>query len=163
MASDDAGLAVLLPHECLQLLDTHLPKVGRLGIISDGRPDVLPVNYAVVGGEVAFRSGLGEKLAAAVDGAPVAFEVDAIDQAWQEGWSVVVHGHAQLLHDDTEIAELGQHLAQSWVPAEGAYHIKIVPDSITGRSIDIGRARRSDTPPWSRTRSSRLLGKGRPD
>ncbi len=104
MASDDAGLAVLLPHECLQLLDTHLPKVGRLGIVSDGRPDVLPVNYAVVGGEVVFRTGLGEKLAVAVDGAPVAFEVDAIDQSWQEGWSVVVHGHAQLLHDDAEIA-----------------------------------------------------------
>jgi len=149
MASDDAGLAVLLPHECLQLLDTHLPKVGRLGIVSDGRPDVMPVNYAVVGGEVVFRTGLGEKLAVAVDGAPVAFEVDAIDQSWQEGWSVVVHGHAQLLHDDAEIAELGQHLAQSWVPAERAYHIKIVPDSITGRSIDIGRARRGDIPPWS--------------
>lgn len=88
MASDDAGLAVLLPHECLQLLDTHLPKVGRLGIVSTGRPDVLPVNYAVVGGEVVFRTGLGEKLAVAVDGAPVAFEVDAIDQSWQEGWSV---------------------------------------------------------------------------
>jgi len=35
------------------------------------------------------------------------------------------------------------------VPAERAYHIKIVPDSITGRSIDIGRARRGDIPPWS--------------
>lgn len=77
----------------------------------------------------------------------MAFEVDAIDQSWQEGWSVVVHGHAQLLHDDAEIAELGQHLAQSWVPAERAYHIKIVPDSITGRSIDIGRARAATSRP----------------
>ncbi len=68
MSSDDAGLEILLPHECLQLLDGHVPKVGRVGVIHDNRPDVLPVNYAIVDDAVVFRTGAGEKLAATLDG-----------------------------------------------------------------------------------------------
>lgn len=145
MTSDDAGLAILLPNECLQLLHGHVPKVGRLRVVADGRPDVLPVNYAVVGGDVVFRTGLGEKLAAAVHGAPVAFEVDAINASWQEGWSVVVHGHAEVLRDAADIAQVNEHLARPWVPAARAWHVKIVADSVTGRSIDRG-PNRGDVP-----------------
>lgn len=60
MSSDDSGLKFLLPHECLQLLDGHVPKVGRVGVIHDNRPDALPVNYAVVDGPVVFRTGEGD-------------------------------------------------------------------------------------------------------
>lgn len=148
-SKDDAGLSVLLPRECLQLLEAHLPKVGRLGIVHDGRPDVLPVNYAVIDGEVVFRTGLGEKLAAAIHNAPVAFEVDAIDESWQEGWSVVVHGHAVVLHDEAEIARFDRHLARSWVPVKRTHHIKVEMDAITGRSIDTSPRRRAAAPPWS--------------
>lgn len=147
MSSDDSGLEILLPHECLQLLDGHVPKVGRLGLIHDDRPDVLPVNYAVVDGAVVFRTGEGEKLAAAVDGAFVAFEVDSIDASWEEGWSVVVHGHAELLRSADAVDHVSGLLARSWVPAERTHHIRIVPESITGRSIDVGRLRRTDVPP----------------
>ncbi|MFL6046041.1 MAG: pyridoxamine 5'-phosphate oxidase family protein [Propionibacteriaceae bacterium] len=37
----------------------------------------------------------GSKLAAALRGAPVAFEVDVVDQKRQVGWSVVVRGRAE--------------------------------------------------------------------
>lgn len=148
MGSDDTGLEILLPHECLQLLEGDVPKVGRVEVIHDNRPDVLPVNYVVVDGSVVFRTGEGEKLAAAVDGAFVAFDVDAIDASWEEGWSVVVHGQAELLRSTAEIEHLNGLLARSWVPTERVHHIRIVPESITGRSIDAGRPRRGNVPPW---------------
>lgn len=148
MATDETGLEILLPDECLRLLVAHAPKVGRVGVIHDDRPVVLPVNYAIVDGAVVFRTGRGAKLTAATDGAPVAFEADAIDASWEEGWSVVVHGHAELLRSDDAISELGDLLVRSWVPAERANHIRIVPERITGRSIEAGRRRRTDVPPW---------------
>ncbi len=106
------------------------------------------MNYAIVDSAVVFRTGTGEKLAAALDGAFVAFEVDAIDASWEEGWSVVVHGHAEVLRSDEAINHLSTLLARSWVPAERTHHIRIVAESITGRSIDTGRPRLSDVPPW---------------
>ena len=39
-----------------KLLDNHVLKVGRVGVIHDNRPDVLPVNYAVVDGPVVVRN-----------------------------------------------------------------------------------------------------------
>lgn len=147
MATDQTGLEILLPDECLKLLVAHVPKVGRVGVIRDNRPVVLPVNYAIVDGAVVFRTGRGAKLTAAMDGAPVAFEVDAIDASSEEGWSVVVDGHAELLRGDDAISELGDLLVRSWVPADRANHIRIVPERITGRSIAAGRHRRNEGPP----------------
>lgn len=148
MATDDVGLEILRPDECLQLLVAHTPKVGRVGVIQDDRPLVLPVNYAIADGAVVFRTGRGAKLAAAVDGAAVAFEVDAIDASWEEGWSVVVHGHAELLRGGDEVNRLDELPLRSWVPAERADHVRIVPERITGRSIEAGMHRRNDVPPW---------------
>ncbi|MDQ3453190.1 MAG: pyridoxamine 5'-phosphate oxidase family protein [Actinomycetota bacterium] len=148
MATDETGLEILLPHECLQLLAARVPKVGRVGVIHDDRPDVLPVNYAIFDGAVVFRTGRGAKLTAAMEEAPVAFEVDAIDASWEEGWSVVVHGHAELLDSEDVISKLGDLLVRPWVPAERASHIRIVPERITGRSIEAGRHRRTDVPSW---------------
>ncbi len=147
MATDDAGLEILLPHECLRLLVSHVPRVGRVAVIQDARPIVLPVNYAIVDGAVVFRTGRGAKLTAAMDGAPVAFEVDAIDASWEEGWSVVVHGRAELLTGDDATSDLSELPVRPWVPAERAHHVRIVPERITGRSIEAGRHRRTDVPP----------------
>lgn len=147
MATDDTGLEILLPAECLQLLAAHSPKVGRIGVIHDDRPLVLPVNYAIVDGAVVFRTGRGAKLTAALDRAAVAFEVDAIDASWEEGWSVVVHGTAELLGGD-EVRLLGELPLRAWVPAERAHHVRIVPERVTGRSIEAGMHRRNDVPAW---------------
>jgi len=42
MSSDDAGLEILLPHECLQLLNGHVPKVGHVDVIHDNRRTCCP-------------------------------------------------------------------------------------------------------------------------
>ena len=148
MATDDVGLEILRPEECLALLAAHAPKVGRVGVIQDQRPHVLPVNYVLLDGMVVFRTGRGAKLTAALQGTAVAFEADAVDASWEEGWSVVIHGRGELVDSEDDLRQLAQLPLRPWVPAERAAHVRIVPDQVTGRSIEMGGRRRADVPPW---------------
>src|SRR5262245_50236898 len=85
-------MVALNPDECWQLLRSV--EVGRLAVAIANRPDIFPVNFTVDHGTVVFRTAEGTKLAAAVLGVAVAFEVDGYDPAAGEAWSVVVKGHA---------------------------------------------------------------------
>lgn len=60
---------------------------------SDGRPAVVPVNYEVVDNAIMFRTAPDSVPAAAV-GTDVAFEVDHVDEALSQGWSVLAVGPA---------------------------------------------------------------------
>ena len=77
---------------CLQLISGG--GVGRLAYASRFGPAVLPVNYALHDGAVVFRTAehgpLDEDLRTGIGGAEyrVAFEIDDIDLAGQQGWSV---------------------------------------------------------------------------
>lgn len=89
-------LSRLGTQECLALLGTRT--VGRLAYIARaGVPDIVPVNYTVVGADVIVRSGAGPKLQAAERREVVAFEVDDLDDATRTGWSVVAVGRAERL------------------------------------------------------------------
>ena len=88
---------VLSSQECLRLLGSQ--HVGRLAVIAEEYPMVVPVNYAIDGEVIVFRSGPGTKLTAAQH-RNVAFEVDAIDLEKRQGWSVLVAGVAEIVSDD---------------------------------------------------------------
>ena len=76
--------------ECRSLLaGRHL---GRRVLVDARGPVILPVDYVVDRDAPVFRTDPGTKLDAAAEGAEVAFEVDAADEATQTGWSVVVRG-----------------------------------------------------------------------
>lgn len=89
----DDNLEILDERECLRLLGTV--RLGRVAISRGEVPVVLPVNFALVGGEIMFFTGLGSKLNAALQGRTVAFEVDEIDVESESGWSVLVAGRAE--------------------------------------------------------------------
>lgn len=90
MASDTTGLVTLSEQECLRLLRTHPIAVGRFGVTdTDGHPLIIPANYRLDGDTVVVRTGIGSVLADRAAGHKVAFQVDEIDPAWQEGWSVL--------------------------------------------------------------------------
>ncbi len=80
---------VLSHAECLELLAGH--HFGRIGVVADGQPIILPVNYVFHDGHVALPTDPGTKLSAAAQGR-VAFEVDEIDDSLHTGWSVLVTG-----------------------------------------------------------------------
>lgn len=54
--------------------------VGHLAISIRDRPDIFPSNHVVDRGDVVIRPAEGTKLAAAVLGRGVAFEVDGVDE-----------------------------------------------------------------------------------
>lgn len=116
--------------------------VGRLAVIVDGKPDIFPVNHLVDHGSLVFRTAAGTKLAGAV-GNWVAYEVDAYDLQTASAWSVVVKGRAQevnRLYDLLEVVELPLF---PWHSAPKPHFVRIEPDSISGRWIEVTGGTRS--------------------
>ena len=72
------GMEVLDRNECWSLLRTAV--LGRLAISIANHPDIFPINYVVDHGTVVFRTAEGTKLAGAVLGSTVAFEVDGLER-----------------------------------------------------------------------------------
>ena len=136
--ADDAASVVfdeLSREECEQLLASH--RVGRLGVVVDDQPHILPVNYATPGGAVVvFRTAAGTVLNEA-SLRRVAFEVDEIDAEAHEGWSVLVLGYGRDIGDaiDADSVALRQLPLVTWLPGERHQWFKIVPAAVTGRRI----------------------------
>lgn len=135
MTVDASGLQILTPEKSMELLSVHLPHVGRVALPAEGGPLILPVNYRVVDGCVVFRTAPGSKLAAATREMDVAFEADAVDQAWEEGWSVLVRGRAVEVTDPDELARLHRLPLRPWAGGQRPHYIKILPSQISGRRI----------------------------
>ena len=126
------GLEVLGRGECEQLLATQ--SVGRVGL-SGARPGVFPVLYALLDGNVVFRTAPGEKLIAAALCREVVFEIDAYDLETHSGWSVNVLGNAQEIE---EPAELARATALGLVPWAGELrdrYVRIHTNEVSGRRI----------------------------
>ena len=126
------GLDVLSADECRELLQTK--RVGRVAVYSD-RPAILPVVYALLDGDVVFRTAPGEKLIAAALQRTVAFEIDEYSETARTGWSVDVVGTAEeIVHpDDLERAEaLG---LEPWAGEVRDRYVRIRVEELSGRRI----------------------------
>jgi nitroimidazol reductase NimA-like FMN-containing flavoprotein (pyridoxamine 5'-phosphate oxidase superfamily) len=94
---DHQGLEIIGAEECWNLIAQS--PVGRIAFIERGEPTVFPVNHAVVGRRVVFRTARGAALHQALNDRPIAFEVDDFDTGSLTGWSVLVRGVATLAAD----------------------------------------------------------------
>ncbi|MCX4553498.1 pyridoxamine 5'-phosphate oxidase family protein [Streptomyces sp. NBC_01267] len=131
-------LTMLSSKECGELLSTH--GVGRIAVSTWNGPAVIPVNYLVIDGEIAYRTAPGTVAAEAVDH-EVAFEVDHIDEAMSKGWSINVVGTARAVADDTAAQALDQHAYTTpWAGGDRRLWVSISPARTTGRRIDIASA-----------------------
>ena len=124
---------VLSRDECLALLST-VP-VGRLVYTHRALPAVAPVNFLVDGREILVRTGYGSKLAAAVRGSVVAFEVDDIDVELETGWSVTVTGPAREETDEVELARLRRLPLRPWAAGPREHFLKIAVELVEGRRL----------------------------
>lgn len=129
----DEGLELLTEDEARSLLATG--EVGRVGITIGAMPAIFPVNYRVIDGSILFRTSPGSKMAAAVAGAVVAFEVDDYELADRTGWSVLAVGRSQVVHDlDVTFRLLDAHL-EPLADGRRANIVRITPEFISGRRI----------------------------
>ena len=128
-------LVDISPEACADLLAAS--KLGRLGVVIDGRPEIFPVNhvYDRETGTVAFPTNAQSKLHGAFEWPFVAYEVDGVEPGDESGWSVAVVGRAEEITDPDEIARLSRERQVLWRPGEGSRWIRIVPSKVTGRRI----------------------------
>ena len=136
-AAGDPGptMQVIPADECYRLLATQ--ELGRLGVIAEHYPLIVPVNYGLDGTTVVIRTHPGTTLSAASP-ANVTFEVDDIDRRTRSGWSVLVHGLAEEV-TNAHRAELVERTrtsgAQPWAPGEHGRWLRVIPQGISGRRI----------------------------
>ncbi len=128
------SLEELGEEECFALLQSQ--DLGRLAIVRDGRPEIFPVNYALVDHIIVIRTQPGVKLSYATL-AHVAFEVEDIDRDTREGWVVEVRGLAEEITDSTSrwAEEARRAQVQPWVSGPHEHYISITRSEVSGRRI----------------------------
>ncbi|MHB1931157.1 MAG: helix-turn-helix domain-containing protein [Acidimicrobiales bacterium] len=108
--------------------------IGRVVFSTDRRPVALPVNFRFVDRQVVFRTRPTASPAITA-GAIVSFEVDRIDEAMSEGWSVLVSGRARRVEDRAKLDELALIGLEPWAGGTRETVIRIEIDEISGRAI----------------------------
>jgi len=126
-------LQTLTAAECYDLLSPG--GVGRVAFTAADGPVVLPVNFAMAGQTVIFRTAPDTLLAGYLDG-PAGFEVDRLDEALSQGWSVLVSGRAVRVTSEAEVRRLEQYAGvRPWAGGARAVYVRIIPRRITGRRV----------------------------
>ena len=123
-------LESLAPAQC----EEHLAAggVGRIILSTASGPVAFPVNFVYACGCVMFRTSDG--MVDNISGV-VAFEVDHVDEAMSEGWSVLVRGHARLI-EGSELRLVAAELdIDPWAGGARLNVVSIAPFEMTGRVI----------------------------
>ncbi|CAM3301959.1 pyridoxamine 5'-phosphate oxidase family protein [Nocardioides dubius] len=126
--------SVLTSEECWQFLREQ--EFGRLAFHLGEEVHITPLNYAVDGESLLFRTAPGSKLLGIVMNADVAFEIDEFSEA--EVRSVIVRGSARLLEED-EAHRADSVPLRSWVGLAKYNVVELVPSEISGRRFGLNR------------------------
>lgn len=123
-------LTELSTEECYELLASR--PVGRIAYVVDDSPIVLPVNHAVDGDDIVFRTSPRTELGRRMIRGRVAFEVDDFDEFNQSGWSVLFQGSVEY-DDSDEVWPEDQ--ARPWAEGVRNLVVRIRPRLVTGRRL----------------------------
>ena len=113
----------------------HQEHVGRVVVSVGDHPEAFPVNYAMDGDDVVFRTDPGTKLHAVDEQAKVAFEIDELDLEHRTGWSVLVVGKARWVSKPEDLRRLRDVAIEPWAHGDKASWVRIIPTKVTGRRI----------------------------
>jgi nitroimidazol reductase NimA-like FMN-containing flavoprotein (pyridoxamine 5'-phosphate oxidase superfamily) len=127
-----ASLEMLNERECRALLAAG--GVGRFVFTAPRGPVAVPVNYRMREGDIVFRTAEETSLTDVSDAEPVSFEVDRIDDAMSEGWSVLVTGRVRRVSPD-ELRQLETLRIEPWAGGERTVYLRLEPREVTGRRI----------------------------
>lgn len=115
--------------ECRDLLGVG--RFARIAFMTDGRLELLPVNYAYDDGIILIRTTPHSGLASIV-GHDFVLEADHHDDTYQTGWSVTVRGSAQVA-SPAQVEQFPARLPNSWAGGDDPIHIAISVDELSGR------------------------------
>jgi nitroimidazol reductase NimA-like FMN-containing flavoprotein (pyridoxamine 5'-phosphate oxidase superfamily) len=131
--------------ECRRLISPG--GVGRIAYSGRYGPTVFPVNYRLHQGNIVFRtaqdSPTDTDLRTGIANAEykVAFEIDDIDAAAREGWSVLIQGPLYHVESEAERASAQEAGVEPWPDGDRELFLRIVPWRITGRRVHRAPAR----------------------
>jgi nitroimidazol reductase NimA-like FMN-containing flavoprotein (pyridoxamine 5'-phosphate oxidase superfamily) len=140
MTSDDP-ITELTPEQCWEMLRGD--EFGRLAFRLVDEVHITPINYAVDGDSLLFRTAEGDKLLGVVMSSQVAFEIDTYGE--DTARSVVVRGTARILDEDEEHRAENVPL-RSWVGTAKYNVVEIRPSVVSGRQFELTR-------PWLHLRT----------
>jgi nitroimidazol reductase NimA-like FMN-containing flavoprotein (pyridoxamine 5'-phosphate oxidase superfamily) len=130
----EAWLEDLPADECLRLLRFSI--AGRIAVVIDDFPVVLPINFRLVETEDATWIAVRTTPGGVIDRASVraAFEIDGIDPSSRQGWSVLARG--TLHHIDPSAADTRERFdSEPWLLADRDAWMVLEPFAITGRRL----------------------------
>ncbi|NBE50274.1 helix-turn-helix domain-containing protein [Streptomyces boluensis] len=121
--------------ECWALLSDH--GVGRVAVTGRDGPEIFPVNYQVVNGKILMLTAADAPLARAAEaGETIAFEEDCADQAFSQGWSVLVGGPARTVQDRAAAEEFRRSVHSTpWAGGDRDTVVLLTPRRVTGRRV----------------------------
>ncbi len=132
MKSAERAPLVLSRQECVRLLADS--RVGRAVFNERALPAVIPIAFALHDDAIVMCTGSDTRLAEAADRGVLAFEVDDIDSSTHSGWSVVVTGVAELVHDSAERSRI-RCLSERWTSICHDVVVRLPLTVVTGRRI----------------------------
>lgn len=133
------GPTVLDPDEARRLLGAGV--VGRIAFVDrDGALQLVPVNYRELDGDVFWLTLADGLLARSADADEVLFQVDHHDDTFQSGWSILLRGRAEVVHDDELAATLRDRGLRPWAAGERTTLVRLRSTAITGRRVRLAPA-----------------------
>jgi nitroimidazol reductase NimA-like FMN-containing flavoprotein (pyridoxamine 5'-phosphate oxidase superfamily) len=134
----EPALTTLTREECFDRLQAAV--IGRIGYVADGLATIIPVNFALLDGDIVFCTAKGSKLSWLSLRGRVTFEADDSNSVDHEGWSVLIRGVAHEVTDPNELAALREGSMRSWWLSPHEHWVRIVVESISGRALRVRSA-----------------------
>ncbi len=135
-AARNATLRDLTEAECRGLIAAG--GIGRFLFVQAGRgPVAIPVNFKFDGTDVLFRTSNDSEIAEGIHQQPVSFDVDHLDDALGEGWSVLLTGTAREITEDAELHRAQALDIEPWAAGERKMYVRLTPNQVTGRRIRV--------------------------
>lgn len=109
--------------------------VGRMVFAGPRGPEAIPLNYVMLDGDIVVRTGWHSGLIGRTAHTPVSFEVDHLDRALVEGWSVLASGVARVVTTPSELETVRSLGIEPWAGGDKDTYLRITITEITGRRI----------------------------
>jgi hypothetical protein len=128
------GPTVLDGDEARRLLGAGV--VGRVAFVDvDGTLQLVPVNYRELDGDVFWMTVADGLIARSTHAEQVAFQVDHHDDTFQDGWSILVRGRAELVDDAGLHATLAERGLRPWAAGDRTTLVRLRAATISGRRV----------------------------
>lgn len=123
--------------ECEDLLRAGV--AARVAFVTPDGPHIVPINYAVIDQAIFLRTSPSSLLGIYGRGARLAIEIDGLDSAREQGWSVVARGVSEVVDDSRVTAALRRSWKpRPWAAGTRSLFLRIAWDELSGRRLGAG-------------------------